>query len=177
MSEAATIDAYGVLIEPATVRIQRMLPGPIERVWSYLTESELRGKWLATGDMELAPGAAFELVWRNDRLTGDAADRPEGMPDEHRMESRITQLEAPRLLAFEWGKTGGVSFELETRGTEVLLTVVHRRLPDRSTLLNVSAGWHAHLDLLAAKMADRKLSSFWLAWTRLKAEYDQRLPA
>ena len=37
----------------------------------------------------------------------------------------------------------------------MLLTVIHRRLPDRSTLLNVSAGWHAHLDILVAR-ADRR---------------------
>lgn len=34
---------YGVVTEPGTVRIQRVLPGPIERVWAYLTESEKRG--------------------------------------------------------------------------------------------------------------------------------------
>jgi uncharacterized protein YndB with AHSA1/START domain len=177
MSEAVTVDAYGVLIEPATVRIQRVLPGPIERVWAYLTESELRGKWLATGDMELTTGAAFEFVWRNDELTDDAENRPEGVSNEHHLQSRITQVEPPRLLAFEWGESGGVSFELEPRGGEVLLTVVHRRLPDRGTLLNVSAGWHAHLDVLAAKMAERQPASFWREWSRLKPEYDQRLPA
>ena len=35
-------DAYGTLIEPATLKIERLLPGPIERVWAYLTDSELR---------------------------------------------------------------------------------------------------------------------------------------
>ena len=33
------MNEYGVLTEPGTVRIQRMLPGPIERVWAYLTNS------------------------------------------------------------------------------------------------------------------------------------------
>ena len=27
------------------------------------------------------------------------------------------------------------------------LTLTHRRLPDRSSLLGVSAGWHAHLEV------------------------------
>jgi uncharacterized protein YndB with AHSA1/START domain len=175
MSDVATIDAYGVLTEPSTLRIQRMLPGPIERVWAYLTESELRGKWLATGAMELTPGAPFELVWHNDELTGPE-DRPEGFGEEHRMQSRITRVEPPRLLEFEWGSSGGVSFGLEPCGAEVLLTVVHRRLPDRSTLLKVSAGWHAHLDVLAARMAERQPASFWREWSRLHADYDQRTP-
>jgi hypothetical protein len=33
---------YGVLTEPATRAIERLLPGPIERIWAYLTESDLR---------------------------------------------------------------------------------------------------------------------------------------
>ncbi len=49
MTELATLDAYGVLTEPATLTIQRLLPGPIERVWAYLTESDLRRQWLAAG--------------------------------------------------------------------------------------------------------------------------------
>ena len=58
-----------MVTEPSTLRIQRLLPGPIERVWAYLTESELRRKWLAAGEMEMKVGAPFELVWRNDELT------------------------------------------------------------------------------------------------------------
>ena len=69
MTELATLDAYGVLTEPATLTIQRLLPGPIERVWAYLTESERRRQLLAAGQMEMKVGAPFELVWRNDELS------------------------------------------------------------------------------------------------------------
>ncbi len=31
----------------------------------------------------------------------------------------------------------------------MLLTLIHRRLPDRATLLKVGAGWHMHLDILS----------------------------
>ena len=67
------------------------------------------------------------------------------------MQSRITELDPPRKLAFTWGNSGDVTFELEPRGESVLLTVTHRRLPDRSTMLKVSAGWHMHLDVLVAR--------------------------
>ena len=33
-------DTYGVQTAPDTVRIERLLPGPIERLWAYLTESD-----------------------------------------------------------------------------------------------------------------------------------------
>ena len=177
MTGLATMDAYGVLTEPATLRIERLLPGPIERVWAYLTQDDLRRQWLAAGEMEMKPGAEFELVWRNDDLSDRRGQRPAGFPEEQRMKSRITELDPPRKLAFEWGGTGGVSFELERQGAEVLLTVIHRRLPDRATLLNVSAGWHMHLDILAARAAGEAPPPFWEGWSRLKAEYDRRLPA
>ena len=177
MNLLAKPDAFGTLIEPATLRIQRLLPGPIDRIWAYLTESDLRRQWLAAGTMEMAVGSPFELVWRNAELTDPPGRRPEGFGEEHRMEGEVTELDPPRKLCISWGKTGGVTFELEPAGNEVMLTVIHRRLPDRSTMLNVSAGWHAHLDVLAARAAGKAAGPFWDHWVRLKAEYDQRLPA
>ena len=177
MTDLAALDAYGVLTEPATLTIRRLVPGPVERVWAYLTQSDLRRLWLASGEMELTVGAPFELVWRNDELTAPPGARPSGFQEEHRMQSRIVELDPPRRLAIAWGSTGGVSFELEPQGSEVLLTVVHRRLPDRATLLMVAAGWHMHLDILAARAADEAPEPFWDGWTRLRAEYDRRIPA
>jgi uncharacterized protein YndB with AHSA1/START domain len=177
MSKPASPDAYGELIEPATLKIQRILPGPIERVWAYLTESELRRKWLAAGEMEMKVGATFEFVWRNNELTDPPGRRPEGFSEEHRMQSRITECEPPRKLAFTFGTNGDVSFALEPRGNKVLLTLIHRRLPDRATMLKVSAGWHAHLDVLVARASGNEPEPFWDCWLRLKDKYERRLPA
>jgi uncharacterized protein YndB with AHSA1/START domain len=177
MTPDADASAYGALIEPTTLKIERLLPGPIERVWAYLTKSELRRQWLASGEMELKVGAPFELVWRNDELTNPPGQRPPGFDVEHRMQSRITELDPPRRLAFTWGTSGGVSFELETKGKEVLLTVIHRRLPDRGTMLMVGAGWHMHLDVLVARARGTEPPPFWDGWSRLKTEYDRRIPA
>jgi uncharacterized protein YndB with AHSA1/START domain len=117
MNDHAKVGDYGALREPATLTIQRMLPGPIERVWAYLTESDLRSKWLASGDMTLKVGAPFELVWRNSELTDPPGKRPEGFGEEHRMESRIIEIDPPRKLVFTWGKEDSdVSMALEPRG-------------------------------------------------------------
>lgn len=177
MTTVATPDAYGVLTEPTTLKIQRFLPGPIERVWAYLTESDLRRLWLASGQMEMKVGAPFELVWRNDELTNPTGQRPDGFSVEHRMQSQITELDPPRKLVFTWNGSGDVSFELDPRGNDVLLTVTHRRLPNRNTMLMVGAGWHAHLDVLVARANGREPQPFWDVWSRLRQEYDQRLPA
>lgn len=180
MNDLATAPAaYGELIEPTTLKIQRLLPGPIERVWAYLTDSDLRRKWLASGAMDQQPGASFELVWRNNELTDPPGQRPEGFGDEHRMQSRITEIDPPRRLAFTWNGSGDVSFDLEPQGDDVLLTLIHRRLPDRKMLLMVAAGWHAHLDVLVARAGGQSTSTtpFWDGWVQLVQDYDRRVPA
>ena len=177
MNELTPPDAYGVMTEPATLKIQRLLPGPIERLWAYLTDGNLRRQWLAAGQMEMKVGAPFELVWRNDELTDPSGQRPTGFPDEHRMQSRIIELDAPRKLAIRWGANSEVLFELVPKGNEVLLTVIHRRLPDRATMLMVGAGWHMHLEILVARATGKEPEPFWDGWSRLRNEYDRRIPA
>ena len=177
MSEAATLDAYGEVIEPLTLKIQRLLPGPVDRVWAYLTESELRRQWLASGPMEMKAGAPFTFTWRNNELSDPPGQLPDGFSAEHSLESRILDFVPGRKLVIAWNQ-GEVSFELEPAGDKVLLTIIHRRAPDRTTLLNVSAGWHAHLDVLATRLSGKpQTASFWDGWKRLKAEYETRLPA
>ena len=177
MPDIATLDAYGVLAEPATLKIQRLLPGPIERVWAYLTESELRRQWLASGEMEMKVGATVDFVWRNNELTNPPGERPAGFSEEHRMECRITELDPPHKLAITWGSTGGVTFELEQEGKDVLLKVTHRRVNDRAILLNVSGGWHTHLDVLVARINGQEPEPFWDSLARVKKEYEKRIPA
>ena len=70
-----------------------------------------------------------------------------------------------------------MTIDLEERGNEVLLTLSHRRLPGRDIMLKVAAGWHAHLDVLAAKAAGESAPPFWAHWSELREEYDRRIPA
>lgn len=176
MADIAMPDAYGRLVEPTTLKIERLLPGPIDRVWAYLTQSELRRRWLASGEMRLAPDAPFELVWRNDELSDPPGRRPEGFSEEDRMASRIITVVPPHRLVFSWGEGGEVSIELQALGKDVLLTLVHRRLADRRTRLDVSAGWHVHLDILAARLQEKEPGPFWDTWLGLKEEYERRIP-
>src|SRR4051794_41643692 len=99
MTDLATHDTYGVLTEPTTLKIERLLPGPIERVWAYLTESDRRRQWLAAGEMEMKVGAPFELVWRNDELTDPPRQPPPRHSQEHRMQNRILAPHPPPKLA------------------------------------------------------------------------------
>lgn len=170
-------DSYGVLTDPTTLKIQRMLPGPIERVWSYLTDGELRRKWLAAGQMELKPGSAFELVWRNDELTDPPGTRPADMGTEHRMQCRVLECDAGHRVVFTWGANAEVSFQVDRRGDNVLLTIEHKRVTERAVLLNVSAGWHAHVDVLVAVLGQTRAAPHWDNWSALREEYDELFPA
>jgi uncharacterized protein YndB with AHSA1/START domain len=164
----------GTLADPSTLRIQRRLPGPIERVWSYLSDSDLRRHWLASGTMSLQPGASFELVWRNDELSTSAAERPDGFSAESRATCQFVEVEPPRRLRYIWPGVGEVSIELESVGHEVMLTLTHRQLVGERLILNVCAGWHAHLELLVAHLEGSKPPSLWGIWKRLRKDYEKQ---
>ncbi len=177
MNDTLMMEAYGEVTGGSTLTIQRMLPGSPERVWAYLTDSDLRRKWLASGTMAGEKGASFELVWRNDELTTPAGQRPASFPDEHRMAGRILEIDPPHVLVISWGEGGSVRFELEQKTKGVLLTLTHKKLPDRNSALNISAGWHMHLDILVDRMNGREPPAFWDGWSRLKRDYESRIPA
>jgi uncharacterized protein YndB with AHSA1/START domain len=171
------MDEFGVVTAARTVRLQRVLPGPIERVWAYLTESEKRGRWLATGEMELRVGGRVELHFRNAELTPHAETPPEGK-EGGVLHGRITRCDPPRRLSHTWGDgSSEVTYELAPQGDDVLLVLTHRRLPDRTTMVSVAGGWHTHLGILVDHLNDREPLPFWSTYLRLEAEYEKRLPA
>ncbi len=173
---------YGVVTEAGTVRFERVLPGPIERVWAYLTESEKRGTWLASGEMELRVGGRVELKFRHAELSSQTEPTPERYKKYEKGASvygRITRCEPPRLLSYTWGESDGVdsevTFELTPRGNDVLLVLTHRRLPDRTEMISVSGGWHTHLAILADHLYGRARRPFWSTHALLEGEYEKRL--
>lgn len=178
-------DDYGVLTAPRTLRIERTLPGPIERVWAYLTEPDKRRTWLAGGPMELREGGAMELVFHNAELQRDADDVPPpkhvGNAGEIRSPGRVTVCEPPRRLGFTWDEGDGshslVQFDLTSHGEDVRLVLTHSELQSRGMLVGVASGWHTHLGVLAARLADEEAPPFWSEISRLEAEYERRIPA
>lgn len=175
--------SYGVSIGPNAIRFERRLPGPIERVWAYLTESEKRAKWLAAGEMELRVGGAVEHVFRNSELTSHEDQPPPKyahLGPEVRLRGRITACEPPRVLSYTWpessGKDSEVRFELKPAGDDVLLVLTHRRLVTREDMIGAAGGWHTHLDMLADHLEGRVSPAFWATSMRLEAEYEARLP-
>lgn len=172
------MSAMGKQIDKTTIEFERLLPGPIERVWAYLTDSKKRSEWLAAGEMELKSGGRADFIFDHRKIT-PASDRPpkkyEQFAGETRFDGKILEAKPPKYLRFEWPETSGdvseVVFELDARGDKVHLRLTHSRLVKRDDLLSTSAGWHAHLDILEAKLAGKAPTPFWSAHTRLETEY------
>lgn len=175
------MSAYASLATPDTVRIERTLPGPIERVWNHLVDADKRGLWLARGPLDARTDGRVELIFHNSTLTGhdDPPPAKYANEDSSTLRGRVLACEAPHLLAFTWGDgddASQVRFELTQAGADVHLRVTHSRLMTHDAIVSVSGGWHAHLDILADRLAGRAPEAFWPANGRLEAEYEQRMP-
>ena len=173
---------YGERIEVGSVRFQRRLPGPVERVWEYLTDSKLRASWFAGGTLELRVGGVVHFTFRHSEIAPSGEPVPANHPDAegHPLHGRVTRCEPPRVLAFTWDSSGDsseVSFELEPRGDEVVLTLTHRKLASRAETVGVSAGWHTHLDVLGDRLRGEAPKRFWAAVVQYEREYAERYPA
>ena len=170
---------FGKSTSKDTVRIERLLPGPIERVWEYLADSEKRGKWLASGPMELRVGGKVQLSFLHSSLTPHQESIPERfktMECGHGFEGTVTQCEPPRLLAYTWGgDTSEVKFELTPQGEKVLLVITHTRLRDRDEKTLVASGWHTHLDILEDNLLEQTPRPFWSTFEQVEVEYKRRL--
>ena len=173
---------YGIVTEAGTIRFERLLPAPIERVWDYLTDPELRRTWFAGGETERKPGGRMTLLFRNSELapgeeTPEQYRKYEGME----MEGRIIRFEPPRLLVHSWREENDsdseVTFELSEQGDKTRLVLTHRNLPNRAELVGVAGGWHTHLALLEDILADRQPRPFWSNHSRNAAEYEERIDA
>jgi uncharacterized protein YndB with AHSA1/START domain len=166
---------------PRTVRIERALPGPIERVWAYLTEPDKRGAWLAGGPIELKEGGKVRLEFMHTNLT------PEPFPERFKqfehgdtLDGTVVRCEPPRLLSYTWGVRPGssvVTFELTETGGGVKLVLTHSQLPSRDELLSVSSLWHTHLGLLGDHLRGVRPRPFWSEFAKVEPLYAALLPA
>lgn len=173
-------DGQGNRVADRTVRIERVLPGPAERIWSYLTDSEKRRKWLAAGKMAPYAGGTVDHLFRHPELsTEPTPDRYKDFDTSPAMHGEVTEYDPPRRLAYTWPGDNGsseVTFELFTEGKNVLLVLTHRRLaPDAMT--NVSAGWDSHLGILIDVLNGNTPRGFWSTFDRLEQHYAARFAA
>ena len=152
---------------PGTVRLERVLPGTPERVWEYLTDPELRVTWFAGGVLDARVGGVTDFRYDHARISAEPV--PEEFRD-HRETGVVTAYEPPRLLAFTFGD-GVVEFRLDRVAGGTRLVLTHTRLDLPGDFAPAGAGWHAHLDVLAARVSGQAPPPFWALHERLEREY------
>lgn len=161
------------------LRFVRTLPGPIERVWNYLTDPEKRARWFAGGSMEPRQGGKLELLFCHKNIAPDEIP-PEQSKEHHdpgtTMSGTILRWEPPRVLSYTFSDDSEVTFELTPQGKEVVLVLTHRsRGEDLPYITGFASGWHTHLDHLIALLEGAPRPPFWPTFTLRKAEYEQKV--
>lgn len=171
---------FGRMVADRTVMFERVLPGPIEKVWEFLIDGEKRGTWLARGEMERRAGGKFEFFFKHSELSDVAETVPERFKKMEKgvgFNGAVLAYEPPHLLRISWWEKGSeVSFRLTPQGEDVLLTLVHEKLPSRDDMLGVSRGWHTHLGVLEDRLNSRDPAGFWARFEALGNAYEAHIP-
>lgn len=170
-------DNHAQFPAPGEIRILRTLPGPIERIWTYLTDPAKRSRWFAGGPMELRTGGKMELFFQHKNISPTETPPVEHACHHHGGESMpgtILRCEPPRVLSYTFGENSDVTFELIPQDSKVLLILTHRsRGDDLPSLGGFASGWHTHLSILIAQLEGTPQPLFWATHARLKAEYEK----
>ena len=131
-------------LRAAAVRFERIYPGPIEHVWEALAHCDRVPGWYGEyGIIEPREGGAVNF----------AGGHVRGV---------VTQWKPCWRLAYTWNVFSAgesvsaypesyVTFDLETVGTEVTLTLAHLPVLERFEKQN-AMGWHSFLDMLGATL-------------------------
>jgi len=176
------MDNFGQFVDAHTVRFERILPGPLEKIWAYLVDGKKRGEWFAAGDLPAKVGENFEMYIKHSDLSPNKSPPPEQFKDMdvtgHRATEKLLALEPMRRVAYTFGNqhppASEVEFLLTPEGDKIRLTLTHRKVPDRAYAVNVSGGWHAHLEILQYKAEGKVPPPFWDVWKQTEHTYEKR---
>lgn len=174
-----TNDQHATFTGPAEVRMIRILPGPIDRVWHYLTDPEKRARWFAGGPMELRAGGKMQLQFRHKEIAPDETapeDYKQHHETGHSMDGTVLRCEPPHVLAFTFGSDAEseVTIELTPQGQNVQLVLTHRATGgDLPYMAEFGSGWHTHFAQLIALLEGAPRPPFWSAFMQLKSDYEK----
>lgn len=128
--------------EVIAVQIRRGFDASPERLWAALTQPEDLVQWLAPGTIALELGGAVQLDFGDSGVVID---------------SLVTAYKPGQLLEYGWSGAGEAArplrWEIEAAGDGARLTL-SLNLPASEDAGRAAAGWAAHLDMLAAALAE-----------------------
>jgi len=147
-----------------SIRLERMLDAPPEKVWRYLTEAGLREQWFMGGTDATGVGE-FDLLVDHDKLSSEKVPYPESYEcfKGAVWTEKVIRFEPPRLLetTFQGGKNGNVTYELFPDGDRTRLVLTHSGIESPSGFQDFGGGWNSHLTVLEEKLAGRSVRDFW----------------
>ena len=152
-------------VAPDAIRLERLLDAPVETVWRYLTEAELRRMWFM-GGTDATAGGEFDLLVGHDNLSDEKnVDYPEGYAQFKGTvwTEKVMRFEPPRLLetTFQGGKNGTVTYELFPDGGKTRLVLTHSGITSDTGFQDFGGGWNSHLTVLEERLAGRGIANFW----------------
>lgn len=171
---------FGVVVDESTLRFERLLPGPVERVWAYLTEPEKLARWIATPTSAVGADTTVEFTWDHSKLSPHKEPTPPQYQQFQGMVSRwrVTRFEPPRVLSWIWDEgtesESEVTVELTPQADDVQLVLTHSRIPKAESIAETMGGWHTHLAILADNLAGREPRPFWSTHAAVQDEYARR---
>ena len=138
-------DDKGAMSSLSCVTFTRVLPGPIERVWDFITDPSLLPQWFGD-DSRIEPRQGGRVSLMGGHIRGVVTQwRP---PTKLIYTWNVFEPDAPADAASAY-KESYPTFALEARGADVLLTFSHFPILARFTPQN-AMGWHTMLDIIAA---------------------------
>ena len=151
-------------IAPDTIQLERTLDAPVDTVWRYLTEADLRRDWFM-GGTDATPGGEFDLLIDHDNLSDEKVEAPESYAAMKGTvwSERVIRFEPPRLLetTFQGGKNGTVTYELTPEGDKSHLVITHSGIVSGTGPQDFGSGWNSHLTVLEERLAGRGVKDFW----------------
>jgi uncharacterized protein YndB with AHSA1/START domain len=147
-----------------TIRLERTFDAPVDTVWRYLTEGELRGQWFAGGGDARGVGD-LDLVFDHDLLSTDDVPYPEALECKKGSvnHEKVIRFEPQRVLAYTFGegRNGVATFELFPEGDRTRLVLTHSGIQSPTGHEDFGGGWNSHLIVLQEKLAGRGVPNFW----------------
>ena len=136
-----------------TLRFERRLKHPVEKVWRALTEPAELEHWFpqrvegasSADGGPFVPGGKLRFPFREPLMLGD---EDEVVPD---FEGEVLEVDPPRLLSYTWA--GDVlRFELIPDGDDGCLLVFTDTFTEHGKAARDGSGWHVCLDGLEARL-------------------------